>query len=120
MLKTSVCILLSDSQLEDMETTHCLVRSNEVSKDAHVEEFSRTVTPKTDGAVTFLAPGVSLPVGTGFFILTCEEETSKHLCRKAWKAKTNRSEEGGVHRTIEQIQEQSWYPCHRVRSCGAN
>ena len=51
-----------------METTHCLVRSNEVSKDAHVEEFSRTVTPKTDGAVTFLAPGVSLPVGTGCFI----------------------------------------------------
>jgi len=41
------------------------VRSNEVSKDSREEEFSRTVTPKTDGAVTFLAPGVSLPVGTG-------------------------------------------------------
>jgi len=57
--------MLERLQLEDMETSHCLVRSNEVSKDAQEEEFSRTVTPKTDGAVTFLAPGVSLPVGTG-------------------------------------------------------
>ena len=48
-----------------METSHCLVRSNEVSKDVREEEFNKTVTPKTDGAVTFLAPGVSLPVGTG-------------------------------------------------------
>ena len=59
---------LNVPQLEDMETTHCLVRSNEVSKDAREEEFSRTVTPKTDGSVTFLAPGVSLPVGTGLFL----------------------------------------------------
>jgi len=54
-----------------METSHCLVRSNEVSKDGREEEFSRTVAPKTDGAVTFLAPGVSLPVGTGFLLLPC-------------------------------------------------
>jgi len=56
---------LERMQLEDMETSHCLVRSNEVSKDVREEEFNKTVTPKTDGAVTFLAPGVSLPVGTG-------------------------------------------------------
>ena len=71
-----------------METTHCLVRSNEVSKDAQVEEFSRTVTPKTDGAVTFLAPGVSLPVGTGCFIFI-SRKINKRLSRKAWKKKTN-------------------------------
>merc|ERR1719234_2866953 len=57
--------VLERLQLEDMETSHFLVRSNEVSKDAREEEFSRTVAPKTDGVVTFLAPGVSLPVGTG-------------------------------------------------------
>ena len=48
-----------------METDHCLVRSSEDSASVREEEFNKTVTPKTDGAVTFLAPGVSLPVGTG-------------------------------------------------------
>ena len=77
-----------------METTHCLVRSNEVSKDAQVEEFSRTVTPKTDGAVTFLAPGVSLPVGTGFFILTCEDETSICAGKLGKRKQTEAKKEG--------------------------
>ena len=63
--KYLLCMILYVSQLEDMETSHCLVRSNEVSKDVREEEFNKTVTPKKDGAVTFLAPGVSLPVGTG-------------------------------------------------------
>ena len=79
------------AQLEDMEASHCLVRSNEVSKEAREEEFSRTVTPKTDGAVTFLAPGVSLPVGTGIFVRACVESQNMNNClfRKAWKKKTN-------------------------------
>ena len=80
-------------KLEDMETDHCLVRSSEDSTSVREEEFNKTVTPKTDGAVTFLAPGVSLPVGTGLILWTCFF-ADLNTCRKTWEKKTG-GEEGG-------------------------
>ena len=70
-----------------METDHCLVRSNEDSTKVREEEFNKTVTPKTDGAVTFLAPGVSLPVGTGLTLWACFF-ADFDISRKAWEEKT--------------------------------
>jgi len=48
-----------------LEARHCLVRARVEGRREEAEEFTKTVAPVTDGAVTFLAPGVSLPLGTG-------------------------------------------------------
>lgn len=50
--------------ISQMETNHCLVRNPQIQSN-NQDQFTKTVTPKTDGGVTFLAPGVSMPVGTG-------------------------------------------------------
>ena len=82
-------------KLEDMETDHCLVRSSEDSASVREEEFNKTVTPKTDGAVTFLAPGVSLPVGTGLILWACLFASADfNTSRKAWEEKTGGEERG--------------------------
>ena len=76
-----------------METDHCLVRNSEDSTSVREEEFNKTVTPKTDGAVTFLAPGVSLPVGTGLILWACFFAIADfNISRKAWKKKTGGEE----------------------------
>ena len=76
-----------------METDHCLVRNSEDSASVREEEFNKTVTPKTDGAVTFLAPGVSLPVGTGLTLWACFF-ADFNISRKAWEEKTGGEERG--------------------------
>jgi hypothetical protein len=49
-----------------LEATHCLVRPGVTQAVGQTDQFSKTVTPhRPEGGVTFLAPGVSLPVGTG-------------------------------------------------------
>jgi len=57
---------LEKLNIEEIEENHCLVRPPPQSVQKEDEEqFTKTVTPNTEGNVTFLAPGVTLPVGTG-------------------------------------------------------
>lgn len=52
--------------VSDLKPSECLVRETPVVKLSNQqEEFNKTITPKTDGDVVFLAPGISQPVGTG-------------------------------------------------------
>jgi len=52
--------------LSELSQSHCLVRESSVLKvDNQQGDFTKTITPKTEGDVVFLAPGVTQPVGTG-------------------------------------------------------
>jgi len=54
-------------QLSELKESESIVRDLPLVKVAqgHTQEFNKVITPKTDGDVTFLAPGVSQPVVTG-------------------------------------------------------
>lgn len=52
--------------VSDLKQTECLVRElPQLKVPTQQDQFTKTLTPKTDGDVVFLAPGVSQPVGTG-------------------------------------------------------
>jgi len=52
--------------VSELSQSHCLVRDSSVVKvNSQQGDFTKTVTPKTEGDVVFLAPGVTQPLGPG-------------------------------------------------------